>query len=157
MVAAPGFDRRDDDAGPELERREGVNSEIVEAAVERRIREYLTGPDGPIPHDLVRRLEALPVHADAGGIVFLTPDGRVLALPDDPADAPAVEADPQWRLVALVRAAEAYPELAVLLPARDAASEDCTECVGTGRVRVGPARFLCGACHGLGWRRDVQR
>lgn len=126
------------------------------SAVDQRIREYLERPEGPVPPDLVRRLEALPVYADMGGVLLLTPDGRVLRLPHEPADAPAVEADPQWSLVALVRAAEAYPELAVLLPVRDAASEECAECGGSGRLDVGATQFLCGACQGLGWRLEGQ-
>ena len=110
-------------------------------------------PNDPEFVEVVRASGALPVYADMGGTLFLRPDGEILVLEHDSRDAPQIEADPGWRMTAVVVGAEKYPELGRLLPARPLGTGDCEGCRGRGRVRFGDIDhdFLCGTCHGLGW------
>jgi hypothetical protein len=108
-----------------------------------------TGPDGLF--EVARRCNALPVHRDMGGTLFVTPEGDVLVMGLDDST-PEVEHDPNWRLSARVSAAEKYPALGSLLPPRPVGIADCSACGGSGELQIGTVRLGCGYCWGLGWK-----
>jgi hypothetical protein len=122
-------------------------SHDAETQIRRRLAEYLSNPAAEF-QDVARRHDALPVYSDFGGTLFLTPSSTVLCLPADSVDLQE-EHSPEWRLVALVRAAEKFPELQSLLPVRPDNAPACAACAGCGSVAGGPR---CGACLGLGWQ-----
>jgi hypothetical protein len=121
----------------------------VPALLDRRIEAYLNGP----PHELkeaARPHRALPVYVDADGALFLTSDGAVLFKKGNAADAVLTpETSTEWQIVARLAAAERFPELKDLIPARPASAVTCPECDGCGRVLNNMIR--CGVCYGLGW------
>ena len=121
-------------------------SHDTEIQIRQRLAEYLSNPAAEF-QDVARRYEALPVYSDVGGTLFLTPSSQVLCLPADSVDLHE-EHSLEWRLVALVRAAEKFPELQSLLPARPDNAPACAACSGHGSVAGG---LRCGACLGLGW------
>ncbi len=106
--------------------------------------------------EYARRFDALPVWADMGGVLLLRPDGEILTVDDEERVRP--EAHRGWRLLALVSAAEFFPELRPLLPPRPADAVPCSGCGGRGveRWRVEGMRGItpCGRCWGLGWLAD---
>ena len=114
--------------------------------VQRRLTEYLRDPTAEF-RDVARQFNALPVYSDLGGTLFITTSLQILSIRSDDTIV-AEEHAPQWKLVALVAAAERFPELKQLLPARPSGVVDCAVCSGTGRLAQGPR---CGACLGLGW------
>ena len=118
----------------------------TETQIRRRLAEYLSNPAAEF-QDVARIYEALPVYSDVGGTLFLTPRSRILCLPTDSVDLQE-EHSPEWRLVALVRAVEKFPELHPLLPVRPDNAPACAACSGRGSVAGG---LRCGACLGLGW------
>jgi hypothetical protein len=89
----------------------------------------------------------LPVYSDMGGVLVIAPDLRVLVY--DPEVLASKEADAHWRRVALVRAAEKFPELRSLMPQRPSDAEDCKACQGKGTVLK--FQVTCGKCGGTGW------
>jgi hypothetical protein len=121
-------------------------------AIERCLSQYLKDPWDCINLvELARRHSALPVYADVGGSLFLTPEGQVLALSHaDGNDSLRPEEEPMWQLVAFIGAAEKYPELKALLPCRRPLEPDCPTCGGTGCVY--DHKLRCGDCLGLGWK-----
>lgn len=121
-------------------------SHDVEIQIRRRLAEYLSNPAAEF-QDVARRYDALPVYSDIGGTLFLTPSSKVLCLPTDSVDLQE-EHSLEWRLVALVRAVEKFPELQPLLPVRPDNAPACAACSGRGSVAGG---LRCGACLGLGW------
>ena len=97
------------------------------------------------------RLGWLPVSWQMGGVLVLSPDGRVGILSDGPPYSIEREADQVWALTARVHAVRDYPELAALLPVKDRRSIRCGECKGKGRISIGQASLDCGKCAALGW------
>jgi hypothetical protein len=125
---------------------------VIEALVDR----WIAAPAHLDLVEAVRMSGALPVYVDMSGALFLRPDCEILCLPDgDSIEAIAVERDPGWRLTAVVVAAEKYPELKPLLPARPPGTGECKWCGGRGRIRIGESDCrrgpICGRCFGLGW------
>jgi hypothetical protein len=117
--------------------------------IELRIEQYLTGPADDTRAS-ARTHRALPVYADVDGTLFLTPTGEVLMKRGQDANAPLVpEQSAHARVVALIAAAERFPELAEIIPARPASATTCQDCEGEGKVLNGMIR--CGNCSGLGW------
>jgi hypothetical protein len=60
-------------------------SEQTAEAIRRLIADLIANPGDHrwgVCRDNARRLGALPVHGDFGGNLFVTPDGRVLSVPD---------------------------------------------------------------------------
>lgn len=96
-----------------------------------------------------RAENALPVYRDLGGTLLLTRDGTVVHRSSS-AEA-VVDADPTWRRLALIVAAERYPALASLRPVREVSSESCSQCLGRGSIDVARHAIRCGTCLGLGW------
>ena len=133
----------------------GPISGETSAAIRQLIAEYVAGMEDDVAHAATRRVEALPVYSDVGGSLLLAPNGDILCLPTDSHGPPTLERDPQWQLVARVKAAEKYPQLKALLPIRDDQSVQCHSCNGSGAVSVGGVSLTCGKCRGLGWRLDV--
>jgi uncharacterized protein (TIGR02996 family) len=104
--------------------------------------------------ELARRHDALPIYADMGGVMLLTPDGEVLGIGHDD-ERPQPEIDQGWRLIGLASAAEFFPELRPLLPPRPCTAMPCPQCEGNGvkryPVEVGRGISTCGKCWGMGW------
>jgi hypothetical protein len=121
-------------------------SHDAEIQIRQRLAEYLSNPAAEF-HDVARRYDALPVYSDVGGTLFLTLSSKVLCMPADSVDLQE-EHSPEWRLVALIGAAEKFPELQSLLPVRPHNAQPCGTCSGRGSL-VGGMR--CGECFGLGW------
>jgi len=119
--------------------------ESSQQRIRRRLAEYLTDPAAE-HRDVASRFEALPVYADIGGTLFITPSLQILIMGHDEG-ALSEECSPEWRLVALVAAAERFSELRELLPTRPSGASDCSVCAGTGRL----LSARCGSCFGLGW------
>jgi hypothetical protein len=87
---------------------------------------------------------AVRIYADAGGAIFIRPDGSMVGEAESGHEEPV---DPDWRTSALVSGILEHPELRELLPKRPATGVSCTICSGTGRL----TGAICGRCHGLGW------
>ena len=121
-------------------------SDDTETRIRRRLAEYVSDSTAEL-RDVVRQYDALPVYSDVGGTLFLTPTLNVLCLPADGVDVQE-EHSPEWRLAALVRAAERFPELQSLLPVRADDTPPCAACSGRGSLLNG---LRCGCCLGLGW------
>lgn len=102
-------------------------------------------------HDGVRAAARLtggvPVYWDFGGVLAVTPDGGV-AFYDPETGEVSAEREEGWRTLALVKAAQKYPELQALLPERPGAAVTCSHCGGSGTVL---GHIPCGACFGAGW------
>jgi hypothetical protein len=113
--------------------------------IRRQLAAYLTDPAAE-HHDVAIRFEALPVYSDMGGTLFITPSLQVLVMRSDEGSL-SEERSSEWRLVALVAAAERFASLKQLLPSRPSAAVDCSVCAGTGRLMG----VRCGTCLGLGW------
>ena len=124
-------------------------SSFVRSKVDALLRGEHAGSDVELA--AVRATNALPVYVDMGGALCFTPEGCVLHY-DWGSETAGLENDPDWILVAAVAAAEKYPALRDILPARPATAETCSRCNGSGRLALTP-NFLahCGKCFGLGW------
>lgn len=97
------------------------------------------------------RLDALYVGSDLWSSWFLLPSGEVVIVGED-FDAPEVDSrysDRLHALRAISGASRLYPELAVLLPAREVGAADC-ECVAHPQI-FGAGRVICPDCGGVGW------
>lgn len=121
-------------------------NDSLQALIRPRLAEYLSDAGAEF-RDVARQFEALPVYSDLGGTLFITPSLQVLTMRSEETIL-GEECSPQWRLVALVVAAERFPELAQLLPVRPGNVAPCAMCSGTGRLQQG---VRCGSCFGLGW------
>jgi len=121
-------------------------TEFLQLCVQRRLAEYLNDPAAEFL-DVASQFKALPVYSDLGGTLFITPSLQILSVRSDNTTV-VEEHAPQWKLVAFVAAAERFPELSQLLPARPDGVDVCTACSGAGRLKHG---VRCGACFGLGW------
>ena len=130
----------------------GTSGNTLNGAIAQLIAEYLSGPEGAVSHDQVRRANALPVYNDIGGSLLITPEAEILALRHEGADRAQPEVDPRWRQVAFARAAERFPQLAALLPRRPPDAMDCPRCGAEGVVQAGTAFITCAECSGLGWK-----
>jgi hypothetical protein len=131
-----------------------IPSPVLPGVIQSLVDRWLDSPPkDPGLVEAVRSNGALPVYADIGGTLLLRPDGEILALDHGSRTAPQIEADPGWRITAVVVGAEKYPELRRLLPVRPPGTENCQWCEGRGRVRIGEIDRgpLCGNCYGLGW------
>jgi len=131
-----------------------VNLPAVSDSVSNAIRSLvagLAGEDRWDCHDAARRHEALPLYADLGGILFLRPDGEVLVGQGVPGEVLEVETNRAWHITVRVIAAEQYPDLRPLLPARPPGAVLCEVCGGSGKAVVASTDVTCGQCFGLGW------
>jgi hypothetical protein len=108
--------------------------------------------------ELASRFDALPVHADFGGALLLRPDGEILVVGwnDEEKAAPA---DERRSHLGRAAAAEFFPELRAVLPARPAGAATCELCGGAGLERWwvdgSQGVTFCGGCWGLGWVSEV--
>jgi histidine triad (HIT) family protein len=147
----PLLSRQELDALAALLREQDTKFAKREHLVGGLIARYLEGPDALSVCDIVKTNNALPVYADMGGILFLRPNGEILCLPDDGSSLKP-ETDLSWCTIALVSAAEKYPELSFLLPPRPETAKDCSDCQGTGKIKIHQIAYAgCSRCNTLGW------
>jgi hypothetical protein len=116
------------------------------AIVRRHLATFLSGPKNEFTV-IAAKHRALPVYSDINGSLLITPSLEIIALDNDGHLLPASE---QWRLVALVSAAERYSDLQCLLPTRPEDASQCSVCEGRGWLLQPDMR--CGECCGLGWQ-----
>jgi len=117
-----------------------THGDALRAFVEREVSRVLNGPTSDWKYDLVRRLNLLPVSADASGALFLRADGEVLNIGWGGSEVPRVVEDVRPFLRTFKHFVRDHPEIAALLD-RPEYGTVCTGCSGNG----------CGECHGLGW------
>lgn len=116
------------------------HEEVVRSAIRA-----ITGASTDQPRDIAARAtQALPVYADLGGCLLLTPAGDVLEYRFEEADVKMVGDSRSIRLARAAAATE-YPALADLRPTD---GTTCAACEGTGNI--GLARARCGECDGTG-------
>src|SRR5688500_12377523 len=104
----------------------------VSVVIERCLSVFLAGSDSELK-SIASKHRALPVYSDIGGTLFITPVLEVLALDHDGGVVPIPETSEKWRLVAVLSAAEKYPELQCLVPTRPSDACQCSACGSTGR------------------------
>lgn len=91
---------------------------------------------------------ALPVVFDMGGILGMKRDGAVISVPwDEPHGASREERSSVAHMAAVIGAAQKYPELKTLAPARPSNAADCPQCA----VLHPDASQGCPVCWQLGW------
>ena len=115
---------------------------LIETA-SRRIERSGTDAD---QRDAARVTGGVPVYSDMGGILVLNRDLSVSRY--NPDDGSVTQATEEWRVLALRRASQLFPELGSLAPERPAGAADCPACHGTGTILGG---IVCGTCLGSGW------
>ena len=117
--------------------------------IRRLIISWHAGPDaGRLRlNEAARKCGGLPVYGDIGGVLFLRPDGQILRQSTAFEEAPVVETDPQWRLIAVVSAARRFAELSAIVPPKPSHARECLSCGGIGEMHGA----ICGECSGLGW------
>jgi hypothetical protein len=104
--------------------------------------------------EIAFRLGLLPLSLDTGGFAALKPDGNVVTVLWDEPTTERPVASARQRDIALSVGAQRYPVVKRLLPKRQAVSETCRVCGGTGKhplaAKVGVDNIVC-SCGGLGW------
>ncbi|HYO98274.1 MAG TPA: hypothetical protein VER33_27405 [Polyangiaceae bacterium] len=91
---------------------------------------------------------ALPVVFDLGGMLALRRDGAVISIPwDEPGAITHEETSSVAHMTAVIAAAQKYPELRTLAPARPSDAQDCSQCAVTNPV----GSRGCPLCWHLGW------
>lgn len=121
--------------------------------VEEALAKYLKHPTSS-DADFAARHRALPLYAGWTGTTYLTASGEFWFRNCEYAP-PRIENDlnDSSKIVALVVAAERYPQLASLLPKRPDLAIECDACNGRGQITVGSiSNIICGQCKALGWR-----
>jgi hypothetical protein len=126
-------------------------TESTKAALRRRANEARTSPN---PHfrEAAALTRGVPVHADMGGTLVIDLDGDVVAINGE--DGSVSKVDDAWRLVALTKAANLFPELAELRPQRPPDANTCAACKGCGAVKLFGHSLDCGVCYSTGWTRQ---
>jgi hypothetical protein len=113
----------------------------ISLVVSRLYEQALKGPQ-PIAQ-VAQRTKGLPVYLDMGGSLVLTPQGGVLEYAFE-SDSVSTVTEPAALRLAAVAAAQRYPELSMLRPAR---GERCSTCNGSGKVHS----VRCARCDGDGY------
>lgn len=91
---------------------------------------------------------AIPVVFDMGGILGMKRDGTVISVPwDEPHGASREETSSVAHMAAVIGAAQKYPELKTLTPARPSDAPDCPQCA----VLNPDGSRGCPVCWHLGW------
>jgi hypothetical protein len=117
--------------------------------IERHLAAFLAGPANEFTL-IAGEHRALPVYSDIGGSLFITPSLEILAVDKAGHVSRLSEQAGQSRLIALVSAAEMYPDLQCLLPMQPENAVQCSLCEGRGWLLQPGMR--CGECCGLGWQ-----
>src|SRR3989442_3263086 len=124
----------------------------LRAAIERRIRELLTGGDERLEwvRPIVRAQGFLPLYLGWVSAIGIRPDGSFVQWDHDvePATVKPLH-DSYWERMALCEGAKKYPELGALIPTRPVEARTCEACAGTEAI-AGAPQIICG-CGGLGW------
>jgi len=89
----------------------------------------------------------VPVYADMGGVLVVTPDESVLLYDPESGEVSSVTEE-QWVVLAFVKAAKRFPELRQLCPTRPETAVTCPQCKGEGVLL---RSINCGLCFGKGW------
>ena len=98
--------------------------------------------------ELAKSTGCLPVYADMGGTLLLSPSGEITCF-DHGTDEIGPANDAGWESIARMFAAERFPDLADIRPVRPSEAVDCPNCGGTGRATQ--FKILCGNCNATGW------
>lgn len=129
------------------------------AEVDRLIAEVAKyWPDDPMGVSAMAiRLGMLPLSLDAGGVVGLKRDGRVVSVGWEDASQERPITRTRDKDVALIDGARRYKFLKPLLPVRSPDARVCAECLGTGvhplAAEANVDNVVC-QCGGLGWIPD---
>jgi len=123
-------------------------AEQIRALLERILAGFPVDAATALYKEVALATGGLPVYADIGGALAITPEGEI-RLYDHETKAISASVDAKWRRVALTHAAEKYPPLAELRPVKPADAIGCPQCNGTGRLLNELLR--CAACVGTGW------
>jgi hypothetical protein len=115
-------------------------------AIERLAAEAARPSEPSATQSAARKTGGVPVYADLGGVVTITPGGAVLVF--DPDKDTVTSADDRLKTLAFARAARRFPDLSALAPPRVADATDCPQCGGSGVILDG---MDCGICLGTGW------
>jgi len=97
-------------------------------------------------HEAATATGGLPIYADLGGVLCVTPTGEVRAYDSDSFSVRTVE-DPVWVEIALTRLASLDPALSAVAPTRPEDAGSCPACGATGVYWGG----VCLRCLGRGW------
>jgi hypothetical protein len=116
-------------------------SALIEELIERE------RPRTSITSVLGAQVEGLPVYADAGGMLLVTPTGSVLRFDSETVQI-TKETEWGWRALAIAHAVRKFPELIALCPQRPGDAVTCPQCDGAGVVL---GQLDCGTCYALGW------
>lgn len=120
-------------------------SSNLQATIDRLSR--LLGREDGALGDAARATGGVPVHMDLGGVLVIDRWEAVVSYdPDDGTIAPV--SDARWRTLALVKAAEKFPDLRELAPGPPSNAVVCGTCEGSG-VLMGDVN--CGVCLARGW------
>ena len=115
-------------------------------AIRRLAAKAAQEPGSSVIKEVAQATGALPVHADMGGALAVTPEGDVIQYDFETGATSAPEGN--WRILALAKAARRFSELRELAPPKPNSAVVCPSCGGRG-VTLGNAD--CGACWGTGW------
>lgn len=117
----------------------------MQAAIE--LLSQILGREEGVLGDAARATGGVPVHMDIGGVLVIDRWEAVVSYdPDDGTIARVSDAG--WRTLALVKAAEKFPDLRELAPVPPSNAVVCGTCEGSGFL-VGDVN--CGACLARGW------
>ena len=123
----------------------------TKAALERLCREAPEKETNEYARRVATLTGGLPVYLGWTGDFFLTPQGEVMFYDSErEVIEPVCEED--WRLYALVKASQKFPELLSLVPARPENAVECVQCKGSGTVTIGSVTVDCGKCSSTGWQ-----
>lgn len=130
---------------------------VVPGQVEAALEAYLAGTDDGEVMATARAYQALPFWRDFGGVLYLQPDGAILASGwESPGHVePVADLRPNRDVLHAARgcASRDLPSIEGLCPVRPADAVPCPGCDGTGVITpwgAGHPNIRCG-CGGLGW------
>jgi len=119
-------------------------------AIRRLSAETARSGKHPWERELAARTGGLPVHADMGGALVVTVEGKILLLDHD-TDGIEETADEATVRFARTLASRMHPALASWAPVRPADARICEACGGTGVLELAKRSFHCGKCSSTGW------
>jgi hypothetical protein len=126
------------------------------ARVAAHLRRLLSAKPTPPAHDwrieAARETGCLPIYADLGGVILVSPAGELLFRAHDSEVVVPLDTEPTpWEKAALLSMAETYPDLDDLRPVRPEDARGCPNCGEAGGMQVGRRHLGCSPCGGTGW------